>query len=108
MYHDIITQKVVDNFIEVAPNDNIKVGHYLLHHAIAKQSLTTHLWIVVNCSAKPYSQAADLQTGQSLTQKLHDALLRFRVKKYAYTADISKAFLRVGLQEEGRNFTKSF
>ncbi|XP_069160496.1 uncharacterized protein [Procambarus clarkii] len=46
-----------------------------------------------------------LQTGPSLTQRLHDVLLKFRIGIYAYTADISKAFLRVGLQEEDRNYT---
>ena len=33
-------------------------------------------------------------------------LLKFRVNEYAYSADISKAFLRVGLQECDRDFTR--
>ncbi|XP_069184573.1 uncharacterized protein [Procambarus clarkii] len=46
------------------------------------------------------------QTGPSLTQRLQDVLLWFRSGIYAYTADTRKAFLRVGLQEEDRDFTK--
>ncbi|XP_069182723.1 uncharacterized protein [Procambarus clarkii] len=37
---------------------------------------------------------------------LQDVLLRFHSGVFAYTADISKAFLRVGLQEMDRDFTK--
>ncbi len=32
--------------------------------------------------------------------------LRFRTNEYAFTADISKAFLGIGLQEEDRDFTR--
>ncbi|XP_069168896.1 uncharacterized protein [Procambarus clarkii] len=46
------------------------------------------------------------QRGPSLTQRLQDVLLRFCSGIYAYTADISKALVRVGLQEEDRDFTK--
>ncbi|XP_069187734.1 uncharacterized protein [Procambarus clarkii] len=50
-------------------------------------------------------EIAILRERPSLTQKLYDILLKFRLK-YAYTAEISKAFLRVGLQEEDRDFAK--
>jgi hypothetical protein len=33
-------------------------------------------------------------------------MLRFRIHKYAVSADIEKAFLHVGLDEPDRNFTK--
>ncbi|XP_069182982.1 uncharacterized protein [Procambarus clarkii] len=42
----------------------------------------------------------------SLTQRLYDVPLKFGIGTYAYTAVISKTFLRIGLQEEDQNYTK--
>nr|XP_045600565.1 uncharacterized protein LOC123759500 [Procambarus clarkii] len=42
----------------------------------------------------------------SLTQRQYHVLLKFCIETYECTADISKAFLRVGLQEEDHNYTK--
>ena len=44
--------------------------------------------------------------GPALTEKLGDILITFRTNKYAFSADISKAFLRIGLQEADRDFTR--
>ena len=44
--------------------------------------------------------------GPSFTEKLGDVLLKFRVNDYAFCADISKAFLRVGLQSVDRDFVR--
>ncbi|XP_069189686.1 uncharacterized protein [Procambarus clarkii] len=110
MYHQLIQQQLHTKFVEVVDNDDRKTGHYLPHHAVVKDSLTTPVRIVFNYSAKVKANSMSLneclQTGPSLTQRLHDVLLRFRTDISAYTADISKAFLRVGLQEEDRYYTK--
>ena len=45
-------------------------------------------------------------TGPSLTAKLHEILLQFRQGMYAVTADISKAFHRIIIDEEDRKFFK--
>ena len=42
----------------------------------------------------------------NLVEKLVDTTIRFRAENYAYSADISKAFLRLGLQECDRDFTR--
>ena len=66
------------------------------------------LCMVFNCSAKTGKNPSlndCLLTGPSLTTKLGDALLEFRTHKYGVVADISKAFLRVGLQACDRDFT---
>ncbi|XP_069160890.1 uncharacterized protein [Procambarus clarkii] len=110
LYHEIIAQQLKNKFIEVVKHDNTQTGHFLPHMAVKRESKTTPLRIVFNCSSKSGPQGTSLndclQTGPSLTQKLYDILLKFRLNKYAYSADISKAFLRVGLQEEDRDFTK--
>ena len=72
--------------------------------------MTTPLRIVFNASAKQEPEAVSLNgmldTGPSLTEKVIDSLLSFRVGKYALTADISKAFLRVGLQKSDRDYVR--
>ncbi|XP_069166153.1 uncharacterized protein [Procambarus clarkii] len=109
LYHEIIQKQFDDKFIEVVTNDNPKEEHHLPHNPVLKNSATTPLRIVFNCSAKTRQSRVSLndclQTGPSLTQRLYDAQLKFRIGTYTYTADISEAFLRVGLQEEDLNFT---
>ena len=111
LYHQIIQDQVRANFIEEVPHAKpTENSHYLPHHAVSKDSVTTPLRIVFNCSAKETSKSASLNdclmTGPSLTEKIGDVLMKFRTGKFAYTADISKAFLRVGLQHEDRDFTR--
>ena len=45
-------------------------------------------------------------TGPSLTVKLHKILIQFRQGTYVVTADISKAFHRIIVDEEDRKFLK--
>ena len=47
-----------------------------------------------------------LLTGPSLTAKLHEILLQFQQGTLAVTADISKAFHRIIVDEEDRKFLK--
>ena len=44
--------------------------------------------------------------GPNLTELLGDVLLNFWTKEFGFVADISKAFLRIGLKEHDRNYTK--
>ena len=68
-----------------------------------KDSVTTSLRVVFNASAKTGSNGLSLnetlETGPSLTEQLIHTLLSFRTGKFALVADISKAFIRIGLQE---------
>ncbi|XP_045135683.1 uncharacterized protein LOC123518747 [Portunus trituberculatus] len=110
-YSDIIQEQVQLQFIEEVllahPTDK---SHYLPHHGVMKDSTITPLRIVYNCSSKAHPTEPSLNeclmTGPSLTRKLGDVLLKFRTSRYAFTADISKAFLRIGLQEKDRDFTR--
>ena len=77
---------------------------------MAKDSISTPLRLVYNASSRASSEEASLNQclmrGPNLTEKLLNTLARFRTEKYAYSADISKAFLRLGLQECDRDFTR--
>ncbi|XP_069178898.1 uncharacterized protein [Procambarus clarkii] len=98
LFHDIIKQQLGNKFIEVVTNDDPKEGHYLPHHLLLKNSSTTPIRIVFNCSAKDKQNSVSLndclQAGPSLTQSLYDMLLKFYIETYAYTTDISMTFLR--------------
>ena len=85
-------------------------GHYLPHHGVAKESKTTPLRVVFNASAKSKSSDLSLndalETGPSLTEKLASSLINLRIGKFAVIADISKAFLRIGLQKQDRDYVR--
>ena len=110
-YDDLIRMQLQADFIEIVPNATPKEGetHYLPHHAVKKDSVTTPLRMVFNCSAKTGKNPSlndCLLTGPTLTTKLGDALLEFRTQKYGIVGDISKAFLRIGLQSCDRDYTR--
>ncbi|XP_068206198.1 uncharacterized protein [Palaemon carinicauda] len=112
-YDNIIKEQLKLGFIEEVENPVISPNtHYLPHHAVRKNSSTTPLRVVYNCSAKPSKSSASLNdclmTGPSLTEKLFDLLVRFRMNKFACIADIEKAFLQIGLQQHHRDFTRFF
>ena len=111
LYHRVIQEQLQNNFIEKVPGVvDHKIGHYLPHHDVLKDSMTTPIRVVFNCSSRATKDVASLNdclyTGPNLTGKIGGMRLKFRTKEYAYVADISKAFLRIGLKEGDRNFTK--
>ena len=111
VYNNIIQEQLKSGFIEVVENPNIQNCHYLPHMAVVREnSKTTPIRIVFDCSASLGKHSPSLNdcllTGPSLTEELVKVLLRFRCEQYAFIADISKAFLRVGLNECDRDFTR--
>ena len=116
MYNDIIKDQLNREFIEIVDNDyaidstTTKI-HYLPHHHVAKDSDTTPIRIVFDCSAKTgnsYSLNDCLLTGPSRVNDLGSILLRFRLNEYACVADIEKAFLMLGLNETDRDSCRFF
>ncbi|XP_064632755.1 uncharacterized protein LOC135491048 [Lineus longissimus] len=51
-YDRIIKDQLFRDFVELVPDDNVKTGHYLPHHPVAKDSVTTPIRIVYDCSCK--------------------------------------------------------
>ena len=99
-YNEIVEGYLERDFTEEVSSEDI-FGHYIPHHRVYKQSATTPLRIVFNASSKPkggLSLNDCLLTGPSLTTKLHD--------KYAFTADISKVFHCVLIDESDREYFK--
>ena len=101
-YNEIVNTYLEKDFVEEIPNEPI-AGHYLPHYPVFKKSATTPVHIVFNASNKPTDGKSlndCLLTGPSLTAKLHDILLTFHQGKFAITADISKAFHRIIVNEQ--------
>ena len=110
-YHAVLQEQLSQEFIELVPDAQVIANsHYIPHHAVLKKSETTPLRIVYNCSARAGKDLPSLNDclikGPCMSEKLGDILLKFRTNKYAYAADISKAFLRVRLQQEDRDFVR--
>ncbi|XP_068229582.1 uncharacterized protein [Palaemon carinicauda] len=112
-------QSVLDEYVKLGFIEEIEVeddsfhpidgiNHYLPHHPVFKESATTPIRIVFNASSKESQQANSLNdclhAGPNLAMKLTDMLVEFRQNKYAVVADISKAFLRKGINESHRRF----
>ena len=111
LYSDILEEQEKKGFIERVDDAKVTPStHYLPHLAVVKDSKTTPIRIVFDCSARQDRKSNSLNdclySGPSLTEKLGKVLLKFRTNPFAFAADISKAFLRVGLQEEDRDYTR--
>ena len=95
-------------FIEKAGNDF--QGHYLPHHGVRKESMTTSLQIFFKASSQASPDQPPLNscllTEPSLTSALFDYLVGFRMHPFAIVADISKAFLSIMISEDHRNFAE--
>ena len=107
-YTNILNEYEHKGFIERVSGP--VTGHYLPHHGVKKDSITTPLRIVFNASCRDAKTRTSLNdcllTGPSLTSNLFDSLLAFRTNPFAVVSDISKAFLRIGINDSCRDFCR--
>ena len=96
VYDRIIRDQEIRGFIECVPIDDKQNGHYLPHHAVQKDSPTTPIRVVYDCSCKQSQSTPSLNDcldkGPKLLNELAALLLRFRVNNFAFVSDIEKAF----------------
>ncbi|XP_060588234.1 uncharacterized protein LOC132743696 [Ruditapes philippinarum] len=110
-YNDIIQEQENRGFIErVDESSRAKRVHYIPHHGVEKNSTTTPIRIVYDCSCRQSERSPSLNDClESTPPELNDLttlLLRFRLGRYAVSTDIEKAFLHVGLHEDDRAVTR--
>lgn len=83
-------------------------SYYLPHHCVIKpSSSTTKLRVVFDASAKSSSNTAlndILHTGPTIQDDLFSILLRFRMPRFVFTADIEKMYRQILLSEEDQKY----
>lgn len=112
-YDKIIKEQLAKGIIEevktIATSNRV---HYQAHHGVETPLKSTKLRIVYDASAHEFAGSPSLNDcmyrGQVFLENLLDLLIRFRCYKIAIVADIEKAFLQVGLQEQERDVTRFF
>ncbi|VDI06416.1 Hypothetical predicted protein [Mytilus galloprovincialis] len=81
--------------------------HYIPHHPVKKDSTTTPIRIVYDCSCKKNTKSPSLNdclhSYPPISNDITELLTRFRTQKFAVTTDIEKAFLQVGLHKSDRD-----
>lgn len=110
-YNEIIKEQEKRGFIEkINSKPTPDRVHYIPHHHVRKESNTTPIRIVYDCSCRmseKHSSLNDcLEVGPSLVNDLCSILLRFRIHKFGLSTDIEKAFLHVKLDDSDRDFTR--
>ncbi|VDI65146.1 Hypothetical predicted protein [Mytilus galloprovincialis] len=84
--------------------------HYIPHHPVAKESSTTPIRIVYDCSCKDGRDDPSLneclESHPPVMNDITGIFMRFRAKKYATTSDLVKAFLQIQLDEKDRDATR--
>ncbi|XP_068240206.1 uncharacterized protein [Palaemon carinicauda] len=110
-YQKILKDQEDRGFIvRVDKNNVVENCHYLAHHSVQKDSATTPIRIVFDCSWRQGKNGLSLNdclwTGPHIMTHLLKVLLQFRTNNYACISDIEKAFLMVQLREEHRNYTR--
>ncbi|XP_015760975.1 PREDICTED: uncharacterized protein LOC107340135 [Acropora digitifera] len=103
--------------VEVLPPEDLKNdnnttrSHYLPHLAVVRKDReTTKLRVVYDGSAKASKNERSLndclQTGPNLLPHVFNMIANFRKNIVGLTADIEKAFLMVGIQDDQRDFLR--
>ena len=110
-YNDILADQEHRGFIErVEDPANTTKCHYIPHHAIRKDSPTTPVRIVYDCSCHQARNQPSLNdcllSGQPQLNDLCCIILRFRLHPVGICTDIEKAFLHVQLHADDRDYTR--
>ena len=110
-YSDIISEQESRGFIEQVETTTSKASvHYIPHHPVRKESSTTPIRIVYDCTCRQSPNQPSLNdclmVGPTFLNDMCSILLRFRTHKYGLSTDIEKAFLHVTLHETDRDFTR--
>ena len=104
---------LIDEYLElgaIEEEHSTEQGYYMPHHAVVcSSSSTTKIRAVFNASAPSKNKKSlndFLSSGPSLLPDLTGLLLRFREFKFAFQADIKKAFFMIAVRPEDRVYLR--
>ena len=105
---DVLKGWLNDKIIEDVPECEMPFcGHFLPHWSVIKENSTTPIRSVFDTSARiqnhPFLKQY-LYYYHNLIQLIPGILLRYREDKFGVVADIKKAFFRVNICKEDRDF----
>ncbi|XP_053964351.1 uncharacterized protein LOC128867266 [Anastrepha ludens] len=109
MYLDFMQEYLELGHMSPTNNRLPSEPHYFIPHqcVLRPQSTTTKLRVVFDASSRTSTQVAlneTLMVGPIVQEELFSTLLRFRLHKYAMTADITKMYRQILVHEDDRNF----
>ncbi|XP_053618244.1 uncharacterized protein LOC128679812 [Plodia interpunctella] len=110
-YNEVIEEYITLKHMEEVPEDEIeKPSVYLPHHAVIKDSSeTTKVRIVFNASSQDSNAVTlndDLMVGPQLQEDMRSLVMRFRMKKVAYIADVQKMYRQVLVTPEDAEYQR--
>ncbi|XP_026819200.1 uncharacterized protein LOC113557858 [Rhopalosiphum maidis] len=111
-YKDFMRDYLTSQHMEVIPTNQKMTPYcyYIPHHCILRpDSLTTKLRVVFDASATTTvgrSLNSSLYTGRKLQQDLPQILIRARVHKILFTADIKQMYRQIEIHPEHRDYLR--
>lgn len=108
-YIDFINEYIGMGHMVECNDSDIEKGYYLPHHAVMKESTTTKLRVVFDASRKTSTGISlndCMMTGPKLQSDLVDIIMRFRLRKIAFTADIAKMYRQILISEDQQNYQR--
>ena len=111
VYGDIISEQERRGFIDRVIDTNLSENvYYIPHYPVTKDSSTTPIRIVYDCSWRQSSDKPSLNdclmNGSPLLNGICSILLRFRTHTNGFSTDIEKSFLHMQLSEQNNNYTR--
>ena len=111
-YNSVMADHIVQGILEPVKATPPEVGraYYLPHHGVLREDHeTTKLRVVYDGSSSACGPSLNqmLHEGPCLLPELLKVLMRFRCRKYAFTADVQQAFLQVEIAAKDRDFLRT-
>jgi len=109
-YDKILQEQLSRGFIELVTEFHKgTAAHYIPHHPVKKNSATTPIKIVYDCSCNQLGNHPSLNdcllSGPTFLVDLCAIIVHFWTHHYGISTDIEEEFLHVTLKEADRDFT---
>lgn len=110
-YNKAINEYITLNYMEEVPeSEKTNPSVYLPHHAVLKESSeTTKTRVVFNASSPDSNHVTlndDLLVGPQLQEDLRSLIMRWRLKKFGFIADVQKMYLQVLVTKEDADYQR--